>query len=157
MRSASAARTIRLPCANFLLAQAAVDMSATCWMASCRTVPQFRLCTHACTGQRSIDQHSNQPATRCNTHLYLHLTCCICRRIQICSGCSRGRSSFQPAYCCLGDVRAQWLHVAGMPGGRAHMPCMPLLRNEHCTRKAAKPAISLSSTLQTLYRNQTNS
>ena len=125
-----------------------------------RVIAAFRglsTCTTACTGQRSINQRYSHAGTRWDTHSYLRLTCCVCRRIQICSGCSRGRSSFQPAFCSGSDGRSQWLHIAGMPGGRAHMPHMQLLRNERCSRKAAEPAISLPSTLQTLYRNQTNS
>lgn len=91
--------------------------------------------TAACTDQRSIKQHERQRCTAVHTHSYLHLTCCVCRRIQLCSGCRRGRRSFQPASCSVGNVRALWLHAASMPGGRAHMPCMQLLLNERCRRK----------------------
>ena len=115
------------------------------------------ICTAARAGQTSIDQRYNDAGTRWDTHSSLHLTCCVCSRIQICSECSRGRSRFQPAYCSVGNGRPLWLHAVGMPDGRAHMPHMQLLRNECCSRKAAEPAISLPSTLQTLYEDQTNS
>ena len=98
---------------------------------------QPRSCTFACTDHRSIKQHERQRCTAVHTHSYLHLTCCVCRSIQICSDCRRGRRSFQSAFCSMGDVRALWLHPATSPGGRAYMPRMQLLRNERCSRKAA--------------------
>jgi len=155
--STCAAGSARLLGHDARRAQLAIRVPIDCPISRCTCVYTNHTCTAACTGQRSINQRYSHAGTCWDTHSYLHLTCCVCRRIQICSCCSRGRSSFQPASSSVSDDRAQWLHPAASPGGRAHMPRMQLLRNECCRRKAAKPAISLSSTLQTLYRNQTNS
>ena len=132
--SASSAGTIRLPRTDLLLAQSAADVSASRWMTACRTVPQLRTCTHACTGQRSIHQRYSHAGTRWDTHSYLRQTCCFCCRIQIRKRCCCRCSRFQPACCSMGDVGALWLHHAGMPGGRAHMPCGPRWRNKQRRR-----------------------
>ena len=155
--SASSERTMRTSSIEASGAQLTDLLLITASSTASASLRHSRTYTAACTGQRSINKRYSHAATRCNMHSYLHLTCCVCRRIQICSGCSRGRSSFQPAFCSVDDGRALGLHAAGMPGGRAHMPCMQLLRNVCCTRKAARPEISLASTPQMLHGNRTNS
>ena len=141
--SLAAAEATAAPLAELL------SVGRSAWRAPTR--PQHRTCTAACTDQRSINQCERQRYAVVRLHSYLHLTCVVGRRIQICSCCSRGRSSFQPAFCSMDDGRALWLHASAMPCRRAHMPCMPQLRNGCCSRKAAKSAISLTSTLQTLH------
>jgi hypothetical protein len=89
--------------------------------------------TPACTGERSIDQRYSQLGTRWNTHSYLRLTCigCWCgRRIGGCSGYGGGRSSVRVVCSAQGDGRALWFHAVALPCGCAHMPSMPLRRNE---------------------------
>ena len=140
MCSASSIWTIRLTCADLFATEAALDALAIGCRSTSGNERQFCSYTAACTGQRSIHQRYIHSATHCNKHSYLHLTCCVCRRIQICSGCSccrRGRSSFQSTFCSGSDGRGQWLHLATSPGGRAHIPHIQL-RNEGCSRKGSK-------------------
>ncbi len=150
MCSASTTRAICLSRRESTTAERAVGVSIFRRQLTCACACMRSNNTTACTGQRSMQSAAACIRANPGMHSYMHLTCCVCSRIEICSDCS-GRWSAVHAISipqCIG--KALWLHACYPPWVRSPMRRVQQWQNEHCRREASRSRDCFAATTKNM-------